>query len=142
MLHVCNNFFAMFVRSDLTPNLNDPIILWTIVGTLLVYSFSSIVLLYQRNQQLMKEDDYSTIVLSQGEKEDGTTEGTEWRDGRRASVGLLRMDADNSSVNNEDGDDGEDGDGEEDVQVVSKNGLSPIVFGICFGIVIYAVLLR
>ena len=96
----------------------------------------------------MKEDDYSTIVLSQGEKEDGTTEGTEWRDGRRASVGLLRMDADNSSVMNEDeegGDDGEDGDGgdgEEDVPVVSKNGLSPIVFGICFGIVIYAVLLR
>ena len=102
----------------------------------------------------MKEDDYSTIVLSQGEKEDGTTEGTEWRDGRRASVGLLRMDPDNSSVNNEegedgvDGEDGEDGgdgdgsDGEESVPVVSKNGLSPIVFGICFGIVIYAVLLR
>ena len=134
MLHVCNNFFAMFVRSDLTPNLNDPIILWTIVGTLLVYSFSSIVLLYQRHQQLMKEDDYSTIVLSQGEKVDGTTEGTEWRDGRRASFGLLRMDPDNSSVNNEDG--------EEDVPVASKNGLSPIVFGICFGIVIYAVLLR
>ena len=92
----------------------------------------------------MKEDDYSTIVLSQGEKEEGA-EGTEWRDGRRASVGLLRMDADNSSVNNKDGDDGEGGDGgdgEEDVPVVSKNGLSPIVFGICFGIVIYAVLLR
>ena len=95
----------------------------------------------------MKEDDYSTIVLSQGEKEDGTTEGTEWRDGRRASVGLLRMDTDNSSVINEDDEGGDvgvdgDGDGEEDVTVVSKNGLSPIVFGICFGIVIYAVLLR
>ena len=89
----------------------------------------------------MKEDDYSTIVLSQGEKVDGT-EGTEWRDGRRASVGLLRMDTDNSSVNNEDGEDGDGSDGEESVPVVSKNGLSPIVFGICFGIVIYAVLLR
>ena len=37
-MHVCNNFFAMFVRADVAPNLHDPVILSLLVGTLVVYS--------------------------------------------------------------------------------------------------------
>ncbi len=38
VMHVCNNFFAMFMRADVAPNLHDPVILSLLAGTLVVYS--------------------------------------------------------------------------------------------------------
>ena len=116
-LHVVNNFFAMFVRSDQTPDLSDSLILGTVVCTIVMY-FSMSLLLIQQRRKGYKERGRERGRERGWERgwergERLSVESREWRDGRRASVGLLRMDDEVEEVEG-DGGDG-DGDGGGDV---------------------------
>ena len=42
-LHIVNNFFAMFIRSDRAPDLGDPVMIFMFRGSIFVYTSLSLV---------------------------------------------------------------------------------------------------
>jgi hypothetical protein len=122
-LHCINNFFAMFVRSDQKPDMNDALIYKTVFGTIVLYVLCSFYLYanYIRNRKTF--DDTSSSGNSGNRK-------TEWRNGRRASTGLLRMD-----------DEDVDDDDSKNKNADGGSNIPPAFIGVIIGVIIYAVVL-
>ena len=97
------------------------VILSTIVGTIALYMCGSLHLYRQLDKKNQAK----------------ARRSTEWRNGRRASTGLLRMDDEEEGEGEED----EEGGGE-DREGNKKNGggISPAVIGVGIGVVVYAVM--
>jgi len=141
-------FTLNIFSSDQTPDLSDSLILATVVCTIVLYFTMSLLLIQQRRKG-----------EREGERERGerlSVESREWRDGRRASVGLLRMDDDVEEVGDSGGSGGSGGGRTEKTERKEKKNVArnenkieesdggsslsfgPVFVGIGIGILLFA----